>query len=194
MGILAYAKKYGQMCVPEKSIKNAAQRRWPQVCKTLHSKVMAKNFFTKKMPCIFPYKAINIIFFFNIRNDIALLKVNRDFDCFERRLYPACLPTRWKYTKTQNTKYWKHKQKIQTRFPSRWDFQKYNKIQKTGNKHDTKYKILKTQNTIQMEFAEKEIKMFWLNSNFKPSSAIIIFLNWTCFRGETYAGWSRVMI
>jgi len=28
------------------------------------------------------------------RNDIALLKVNRDFDCVERRLYPACLPTR----------------------------------------------------------------------------------------------------
>jgi len=28
------------------------------------------------------------------RNDIALLKVNGDFDCVERRLYPACLPTR----------------------------------------------------------------------------------------------------
>jgi len=28
------------------------------------------------------------------RNDIALLKVNDDFDCVERRLYPACLPTR----------------------------------------------------------------------------------------------------
>jgi len=30
----------------------------------------------------------------NNRNDIALLKVNQDFDCVERRLYPACLPTR----------------------------------------------------------------------------------------------------
>jgi len=33
------------------------------------------------------------------RNDIALLKVNHDFDCVERRLYPACLPTRWDYQK-----------------------------------------------------------------------------------------------
>ena len=28
------------------------------------------------------------------RNDIALLKVKSDFNCTERRLYPACLPTR----------------------------------------------------------------------------------------------------
>merc|ERR1711990_913082 len=28
------------------------------------------------------------------RNDIALLKVSGDFECVERRLYPACLPTR----------------------------------------------------------------------------------------------------
>ena len=37
-------KKHSQK---EKSIKNAAQRRWPQVRRTLHSNVMAKNFFTK---------------------------------------------------------------------------------------------------------------------------------------------------
>ena len=30
------------------------------------------------------------------RNDIALLKVKSDFDCIERRLYPACLPTRYR--------------------------------------------------------------------------------------------------
>jgi len=28
------------------------------------------------------------------KNDIALLKVKSDFNCIERRLYPACLPTR----------------------------------------------------------------------------------------------------
>ena len=44
--------KYGHMqknmakwVIPEKSIQNAAQRRWPQVHRTLHWKVMAKNFF-----------------------------------------------------------------------------------------------------------------------------------------------------
>ena len=30
------------------------------------------------------------------RNDIALLKVKSDFNCIERRLYPACLPTRYR--------------------------------------------------------------------------------------------------
>ena len=31
--------------IPEKSIKKAAQRRWIQVRRTLHSKIMAKNRF-----------------------------------------------------------------------------------------------------------------------------------------------------
>ena len=84
---------------------------------------------------------IIIIILIMIRNDIALLKVNRDFDCVERRLYPACLPTRW-------------------------HFQKYNKIQKQGL---TRWKF------------------FWTTYT-KPA-----LLNSTYCRGETYAGWKRVI-
>ena len=45
VGIWAYAKKLDKWGIPEKSIKNATQRRWPQVSRTLKSKVMAKNRF-----------------------------------------------------------------------------------------------------------------------------------------------------
>ena len=42
--------------VPEKSIKNAAQRRRPLIRKTLQSKVMAQNRFWEIPPCISLYK------------------------------------------------------------------------------------------------------------------------------------------
>ena len=43
--------------IPEKYIKNAAQKRWPQVRMTLHSKVMAKTGFGEFPPCIsFEYR------------------------------------------------------------------------------------------------------------------------------------------
>ena len=53
-------KNMGKWGIPEKSIKNAAQKRWIQVRRTFHSKVTAKNIFTNKIPCILPCKAENI--------------------------------------------------------------------------------------------------------------------------------------
>ena len=54
-------------------------------------------------------------------------------------------PTRWdfqKYNKTQNTKYWQHK--IQTTLLTRWDFRrherKYTQYHKTQNTENTQYK------------------------------------------------------
>ena len=41
-------QKVGKWGIPEKSIKNVAQRRWPQVRRTLESKVMARNGFFYK--------------------------------------------------------------------------------------------------------------------------------------------------
>ena len=40
--------------IPEKSIKNVAQRRWPKVRRTLQSKVIAQKSFTIFFPCILP--------------------------------------------------------------------------------------------------------------------------------------------
>ena len=59
--IWAYMQKnMAKWDIPEKNIENAAQRRRPQVCRTLHSKVTAKNFFINKIPCILSCKAENI--------------------------------------------------------------------------------------------------------------------------------------
>ena len=43
-------QKVGKWGIPEKSIKNAAQRRWSQVRRTLQSKVMARNGFSEFCP------------------------------------------------------------------------------------------------------------------------------------------------
>ena len=42
--------------IPEKNIKNVAQRRWPKVCRTLQSKVMAKLDFFVFSPAILHYE------------------------------------------------------------------------------------------------------------------------------------------
>ena len=61
-------KSMAKWGILEKNIKNAAQRRWPQVRRTLHSKVMAKNFFSEKNCLVF-----YIITLKKIRNTISRL-------------------------------------------------------------------------------------------------------------------------
>ena len=46
-------QKVGKWGIPEKSSKNAAQRRWPQVRRTLKSKVMAGYWFLEINPLYF---------------------------------------------------------------------------------------------------------------------------------------------
>ena len=45
-------QKVGKWGIPEKSSKNAAQRRWPQVRRTLQSKVMAGYWFLEISPLL----------------------------------------------------------------------------------------------------------------------------------------------
>ena len=52
--IWACAKNMAKWGIPEKTIKNATQKRWIQVRRTIQSKVTAtKLFFTKKKPLVF---------------------------------------------------------------------------------------------------------------------------------------------
>ena len=48
------AKNMVKWGIPEKSIKNVAQRRWPYVRRSLQSKVMARNWFLEIPPAISP--------------------------------------------------------------------------------------------------------------------------------------------
>ena len=50
------SRKVGKWGIPEKSIKNAAQRRWSQVRRTLQSKVIARKRFLDIPPPISPPK------------------------------------------------------------------------------------------------------------------------------------------
>ena len=55
MPIWAYGHMQKNMAkggIPEKSIKNVAQGCRPLIRRTFQSKVMAKNLFSEKMPCI----------------------------------------------------------------------------------------------------------------------------------------------
>ena len=61
MGIWAFAKKIWPSGVsPKRALKMQLRDVVLRSVRTLYSKVMAKNFFPQKMPCILPYKAENI--------------------------------------------------------------------------------------------------------------------------------------
>ena len=55
MDMCAYIQymQQNKWSIPEKSIKNAAQKRWIQVHRTSHSKVTATNFFLQTKSLLF---------------------------------------------------------------------------------------------------------------------------------------------